>query len=1203
VLDDCPPPLSGPAGGRGPRLCLWAEALCTCGATLLLRCHGAIPLMHHISRCLHVHRLTGRGETLQSCGDVESNPGPPLRRTAIPGTSSTMAIDGTDPSTEVAAPEPDTATPADDIFNTPPGVPSPRTSPPPRRARLMACPIQGCQASRQHLTPETLLRHLGQTHVKAGEGVPPAVLATLGYQVCTPCRHLVRVGHVCAFCATRSRRQTPAQQADSSSLTGPLLPNPPPLPTSGSPLTGPCPSFEPSIQTVLLAPVTTIRHIPPSARREFASALGSLLLQVTQHPTWEGVYHLFVMPKLTLWAPRGRKAKAPLQMGNEINRRLRSFADGNLSALWQELGIVYPPSATKARTRASAHRGDDDTLPESVVAGVRGLVEEGAFAKAAKHLVSRGLLSANDPAVLAKLRDLHPTGNPVHLGGDHQLPTDNGFRASGDTADWEDRTVKAVARFPPGSAPGPSGLRPSHLKDCFKRPGSALALRAGLAAFVHTAIDGKLPGALKEHLCASTLIPLAKKDGGIRPIAVGDTLRRLIGKVLLRTDDALEQSASLQPRQCGVGMPFAAEMIGMGMQRIADADIGVPWVALQVDVRNAFNSVDRSAMLATASRKLPSSYNWLAWCYGQPTPLYCQGRELARSTAGVHQGDAMGPLGFSLALEQALDQCSKQERRLPWCTWYLDDGLIVGALEPIADYLAALVPALQNIGLQINLTKCSLWGPGIQTAADPVDNVPDALDICHPLRHIPITPYGGGAGITVLGVPCDAPGQGTHAGGVWGRAVDATLHVLSRLRQLPDGQIRHCLVRYCLDACKVNHLMRSTNLDHGAKACQDLCDALKTAVCDIVGCGITANAWEQATLPIRFGGLGIRDPAHDRAAARLAALANYHTRASMVGLPVEYWRALAPDTHRALTDIQTVVGPQHDVSSRWASDASLILSADKPSTSQRWWAEQVAAARRQRLVEDGTARDHVRLLSQEGPLASAWLAVTPSRSLNTLLPDTDFRSLCRFWLGLPLLPDGHTYACPLCHEPVDPFGDHFVSCKHNGITRRHNALRDAISTLLSGAGVTHIKEAVSRTGSRPADILLINWDKGKDLAIDITVRHPLTLDNYPLTLEGSRRHLAKAEADKMERERRDAACTTMRWGFQPAAFSPWGALGPSAKHLLREVTRRVLTDVPAPLTDARSSELLQHLSITLARHVGQQLSLRCRVLDDSSPLA
>ena len=141
------------------------------------------------------------------------------------------------------------------------------------------------------------------------------------------------------------------------------------------------------------------------------------------------------MPKLTLWAPRGRKARAPLQMSNDVNRRLRSFADGNVPALWQELSIAYPPSATKARTRTSAYRGDDDTLPEIVVAGVRGLVEEGAFAKAAKHLVSRGLLSADDPAVLAKLRDLHPAGNPVHLGGDHQLPVDNGFRASGDAAD------------------------------------------------------------------------------------------------------------------------------------------------------------------------------------------------------------------------------------------------------------------------------------------------------------------------------------------------------------------------------------------------------------------------------------------------------------------------------------------------------------------------------------------------------------------------------------------------------------------------------------------------------------------------------------------------------------------------------------------------------------------------------------------------
>jgi hypothetical protein len=33
-------------------------------------------LVSHISRCNHLHRVTERLETLQSCGDVEQNPGP-----------------------------------------------------------------------------------------------------------------------------------------------------------------------------------------------------------------------------------------------------------------------------------------------------------------------------------------------------------------------------------------------------------------------------------------------------------------------------------------------------------------------------------------------------------------------------------------------------------------------------------------------------------------------------------------------------------------------------------------------------------------------------------------------------------------------------------------------------------------------------------------------------------------------------------------------------------------------------------------------------------------------------------------------------------------------------------------------------------------------------------------------------------------------
>ena len=75
-IEDCPPPDPGPSGPTSPRLHLWAEATCVCGTRILLRPHGHRPLATHIAHCRPLHRATGRGETLATCGDVEENPGP-----------------------------------------------------------------------------------------------------------------------------------------------------------------------------------------------------------------------------------------------------------------------------------------------------------------------------------------------------------------------------------------------------------------------------------------------------------------------------------------------------------------------------------------------------------------------------------------------------------------------------------------------------------------------------------------------------------------------------------------------------------------------------------------------------------------------------------------------------------------------------------------------------------------------------------------------------------------------------------------------------------------------------------------------------------------------------------------------------------------------------------------------------------------------
>jgi hypothetical protein len=172
-------------------------------------------------------------------------------------------------------------------------------------------------------------------------------------------------------------------------------------------------------------------------------------------------------------------------------------------------------------------------------------------------------------------------------------------------------------------------------------------------------------------------------------------------------------------------------------------------------------------------------------------------------------------------------------------------------------------------------------------------------------------------------------------------------------------------------------------------------------------------------------------------------------------------------------------------------------------------------------------------------------------------------------------------------------------CGHNGITRRHNSLRDAFCTVLASAAIPFAKEVSlpprpeQPSRLRPADILLLGWDNGKDVAIDFTVSCPTALDCQPLSVAGAKTHLREKEADKVRKYR--ALSADVGWGFHPAAYSPWGGQGPGAATLLHEVCRRACADADGWSRQTRSREIRQALSLTLAREVAHQLDLRCRV--------
>jgi hypothetical protein len=901
-----------------------------------------------------------------------------------------------------------------------------------------------------------------------------------------------------------------------------------------------------------------------------------------------------------------------------MDKRLRLFQTGELDRLWVEAKAAAErtPKDKPARTRKRAKLEEEGVMPASQVGAIRALVEEGALSKATKLLASTGLADVTDPGVERVLRELHPAAQP-HLVADNNMPRSHANGLGGRNGDeqesareWSKRAWSAVTSFPPGSAGGPSGLRPVHLSECCRKLGPGSPLVQALGALAEVALTSAFPDSVREVLCASSLIPLRKKDGGVRPIAVGDTLRRVIGKCLLHSEAVMMEMACLQPRQCGVGVRNAAEMVGMGLQRFVQskhASSVDDYVVLQVDMRNAFNSISRNAVLKGCLAKVPTAYNWLRFCYGGASPLFCQGRPICASHVGVHQGDACGPLGFALGLDTVLDQCDPRD--LDWESWYLDDGHIVGKLDQVLARLQDLQQALAGIGLVLNLAKCKLWGPGIQTVSQAEPQFPDGLAEDHPGRAVSVIPFGGSHGITALGVPIDAPkgfpGRDPSLAPEcrlrWGMAVEQTSFILDRLRAYPEGQVRHALLRYCLDACRVVHLLRSTEYEEAGDHPVILRAELQEAVQDLLGTGISDNTWDQACLPIRLGGLGITDPVVVQPAARTAALLNLGLNGTQaVGVPADVLDTPAPDMQATLCKLQLQIGPNMEPLASWLSGTTALSSATQEHATQKWWAEKVSDIQSQRLDSSGSARDRTRRACQKGPVATGWLRALPNRALHTDIPDQQYRLLLRWWLGMPILPVGVTLpGCPLCRGSIDPFGDHLVCCDQNGSTQRHNAFRNAFHEMCVRYGIAVEKEAECVAGRRPADILLLQWSRGQHVAVDFVCTHPAGLAQHPLVVDNAARHCNLAEARKVQAD--GPPCEEKGWGFSPFALSTWGGLGTSAKAVLFEVTKRATADLRGwPKTQALL-EIRETLSVTLMREIARQLSVKGRVQEALCP--
>ena len=165
--------------------------------------------------------------------------------------------------------------------------------------------------------------------------------------------------------------------------------------------------------------------------------------------------------------------------------------------------------------------------------------------------------------------------------------------------------IQAVLSFPTGSAGGPDGLRPQHLKDLvtYSLSEGPNRLIGSLTEFVNLVICGKVPVSARPSFFGASLTCLGKKDGGIRPIPVGCVLRRLAAKCLC-TSVLHEMGSLLFSHQLGFRTALGAEA-AVHAARVFLSNLDDGHLIIKFDFRNAFTSIWRDKMLHFVLLKAP----------------------------------------------------------------------------------------------------------------------------------------------------------------------------------------------------------------------------------------------------------------------------------------------------------------------------------------------------------------------------------------------------------------------------------------------------------------------------------------------------------------------------------------------------------------------------------------------------------------------
>ena len=599
------------------------------------------------------------------------------------------------------------------------------------------------------------------------------------------------------------------------------------------------------------------------------------------------------------------------------------------------------------------------------------------------------------PEIMTELKRKHPKQEPV----DEQmlLPEKNIIVQPDIFERIDSASIVKSAQNIHGSG-GPSRIDADTWKNmiCSKAHGSeGVQLSEEIASLSKRLCSEVIPFEYISTLMSCRLVPLKKLDNSVRPVGIGETLRRIISKavVSLLKPDILCASGCLQT--CA-GLEGGIEAAVHSMRQIFDDDKCE--AVILIDAENAFNRLNRKAALMNIKQICPNLYQFLDNSYSNPAKLFLEDGSHILSEEGVTQGDPAAMAKYALASKPLIMKLVDSNPEVKQ-VWYADDGTGAGKiahLRPYWDSLCQQGPAFgyfPKASKSVLIVKDPLLLDQAKTAFAGVD-----IEItCDGQRHL-------GAAIGTL----------TFREEFVKKKVGKWVKDVEKLALFAEDEPQAALTAFAKGvSCRWRYLQRT--VPNIAEYFRPLEDAIRhKLIPSMLGREISDTERRIFALPYRYGGLAIRNP---------ITTADEEFQASSM-ITAELTKA--------------IINQEDDISS--LDNKAVQLAKNSFRINKEESMKRNFESIRKLLPADQSKY----LLSAAEKGASSWLAVLPLKNLGYSLNKREFQDAIRLRYGWSI-PDMPKHCGCGKRNSVD----HSLNCHLGGyIHLRHNKIRDTEAKIM-----------------------------------------------------------------------------------------------------------------------------------------------------------